>query len=294
MFKTQNKVVLSHNISSVYVAKSTQLLDHLTGKPINDNCTVENDIPLQSCNNVEQDSHLDASSEGGGSTVTSVTFNTSQELVQDKDSEVKSNINRNEQKMKRVTICLKRVHQTKVNTSSKQNLAVMHRLKSEKEHLLKKVQQLIDEKMFYKTKLEEHVGQNNMNYLQEEILDDNISPPDSDSKARNEGTYDETVKNACECKCGREVEHSKQSQTLMSNPEDTTGGNCNPEETSAGKSSDAENNLNISADNSVSSQGDKKTEVSHKRKHRLPICILCQKYFVTKQELTEHINKKHQ
>ena len=101
---------------------STQLLDHSIGDPINANCpSVQNDIPLLVSNFVEPNNHFDASSEGRGSTITSVTFNTSQESVQDKVVSGKSHVDTTEKNPKHVSICLKHVDQMKVNTTSKQN-----------------------------------------------------------------------------------------------------------------------------------------------------------------------------
>ena len=140
VFKCRNKVTPSNPNSSPYIASSSQLLDHSTGQPVHLNSENVNNVPFQQDNNVEQDSHLDASSEGGGLTVTSVTLNTSQDSGQEKDSSCQIQVPQSEMNMKNVSICLKRVDQTKINATSKKNLEVMHKLKTEKDHLLKKVQ----------------------------------------------------------------------------------------------------------------------------------------------------------
>ena len=66
VFKFRSKVTPSNPNSSSYVASSSQLLDYSGGQPVHLNSENVNNIPLQQDNNVEQDSHLDASSEGVG------------------------------------------------------------------------------------------------------------------------------------------------------------------------------------------------------------------------------------
>ena len=46
----------------------------------------------------------------------------------------------------------------------------------------------MDEKMYYKTKLEEQVGQNSTKYLQEHILEDNIANEDGLSMSESQRT----------------------------------------------------------------------------------------------------------
>ena len=95
---------------------------------------------------------------------------------------------------------------------------LMQKLKSEKEHLLKKVQQLTDKKQFYKKKSKQHVGQNNTSYFEEEI----ILHPISDGKP--ESTYNEKETTPVKCKYEMIENKSKKLKTLTSNTEDSSQG----------------------------------------------------------------------
>ena len=168
--------------------------------------------------------------------------------------------------MKNVSIILKRVDQTKINATSKKNLEVMQKLKSEKEHLLKKVQQLTDKKRFYKKILEQHVGQNNTSYFDEEI----ILHPISDGKTEN--TYNEKETTPVKCKYEMIENNSKKLKTLTSNTEDSSEGKSSDQT----KPSDAESKMET-PDKNECGKNVSETEVSSKRKRGLPICILCKK-----------------
>ena len=215
---SRSKVSPSNGKGTSLVSSSAQLLDRSTSEPINVNCSNVNNVVFHGNNNVEQDSHLDASSKGGGSTVTSVTFNTLQESVQEKDSTCDVKHPSSDKNMKNISIIPQRVDQTKINATSKKNLEVLQKLKSEKEHLLKEVQQLTDEKQFYKKKLEQHVGQNNTSYFDGEI----IIHPSPDGKTHN--TYNEKQTTTVKHKYEMKESNSKKPKTLTINTEDSIEG----------------------------------------------------------------------
>ena len=70
----------------------------------------------------------------------------------------------------------------------------------------------------------------------------------------------------------------------------------NSDESSKGKSSgetkSSESESKTESAN-ITESSMNKSQVSSKRKQGLPICILCQKRFSNKKELTDCINKKH-
>ena len=61
---SRSKVTHSNHKPTSLVSSSAQLLDRSTGEPVNVNCANFNNVAFQGNNTVEQDSHLDASSEG--------------------------------------------------------------------------------------------------------------------------------------------------------------------------------------------------------------------------------------
>ena len=143
----------------------------------------------------------------------------------------------------------------------------MHKLKTEKDHLLKKVQQLTDEKQFYKKKLEEHIGQNNTNYLKEEII---INPVTAQN---NESTYDEKEASRPKHKYETVEKKSKKSKMMTSNSDESSKGKSSVET----KSSESESKTE-SADITESSMN--KSQVSSKRKTRITnLHIMLKKVF---------------
>ena len=62
---SRSKVPHSNHKPTSLVSSSAQLLDRSTGEPVNVNCANLNNIVFQGNSNVEQDGHLDTSSDGG-------------------------------------------------------------------------------------------------------------------------------------------------------------------------------------------------------------------------------------
>ena len=112
---------------------------------------------------------------------------------------------------------------------------------------------MTDEKQSYKKKLEEHVRQNNTNYLKEEII---INPVTAQN---NESTYDEKEASRPECKYETMEKKSKKSKMITSNSDDSSKGKSSDET----KSSESESKTE-SADITESSMN--KSQVSSKRK----------------------------